>query len=701
MIQGKILDEKRHPVSNASVFIQNSLDGCSSDSLGNFKLITSTKGMVSVTVTEIGFENSIFEISADADTDNLIIYLKPLYYPMNEVTINAGSFAVSDNTKTILKPMDIMTTAGANADIVKAIETLPGTQQTGVYTGLFVRGGDASETSILIDKMVVQNAFFSNLPGVSQSSRFGPFQFKGIAFSSGGYSARYGQALSSVLELNTQDMPEKSRISLGTNMTGIFGSGDKVWKKNSLEVSGGYNNTGVFYGLAKTNIQFYHPPNGYSISLRYTAVPQSGEIFKINVRYSLYDAGLKTPDPFIAQDTTNFDIQNHSLYSNVSFEKSYKNKWMFYSSASYSYNQDNIRWSDTALGSIPSLGRDFRMQARAEIKKYLADNLNILTGLEVQHYAYIQIFDTLNGQFTETLTSGYLESVWEPWRGWTIRTGIRFEYSALVFRATLQPRISVAIKTGEFSQMAAAGGIFYQDPENIYLLAGYRPSFQEAVHYLLNYQWVKEGRTFRIEAYYKNYIHLVRDYDSVYDPNPYRFIKPGTIVNNSGYGYAKGIELFWHDKKTLKGLDYWVSYSYIDTRRLYLNYLQETEPDFVSTQNLSVVGKYFVNAWNVNFSLTWSFASGKPYYNPSGKTFFGDKTPDYQNLAFATGYLTSIKKWFTVIYLGIDNVTNHQNIFGYRYSFDGTRKFPVLPALYRSFILGMNISLSRFEKSEL
>ena len=155
------------------------------------------------------------------------------------------------------------------------------------------------------------------------------------------------------------------------------------------------------------------------------------------------------------------------------------------------------------------------------------------------------------------------------------------------------------------------------------------------------------------------------------------------------------------DQKNFKGLDYWASYSYIDTRRLYLNYLQEVQPDFVSTQNLSLVTKYFVDAWQVNFSLTWSWASGKPYYDPSGKIFFGEKTPDYQNLAFAAGYLTSIRKWFTVVYLGIDNLTNHHNIFGYRYSFDGREKYPVLPALYRSFILGVNFSLSRFEKSEL
>ena len=594
-----------------------------------------------------------------------------------------------------------MTTAGANADIFKAIETLPGTQQTGVTTGLFVRGGDASETSILIDEMVVQNAFFTNLPGVSQSGRFSPFQFKGISFSSGGYSARFGQALSSVLELNSQDFPEKNKISLGTNMYGVFVSGDKVWAKNSLEFAGSYNNSSLFYKLANSNIDFYNPPGGTSLSLRYVSIPHFNELLKVSVRYGSYIAGLKTPDPFIASDTTNFDIKNYLFYSSISFQKEFKSKWSLYTSASYSYNHDEIKWSDSFLGKIPFNNSDYRSQIRSELKKYLLPNMTLMGGLEIQHYGYSQLFDTLTSRYTETLGAVYLESTWSPFPALTLRTGIRIEHSELLNRTAIEPRISLAYKTGEFTQIAAAGGLFYENPQNIYLLYGYRPAFQEAIHYIVNFQWVKEGRTLRIEGYFKDYKNLIREYDSTYDPNPYRFITQGTKVDNSGYGFAKGIEVFWHDKKTVYNLDYWLSYSYIDTKRLYQNYLQEATPEFVSNNNLNIVAKYFVDRWKTNFSATWSYASGKPYYDPSGKSFLGDKTPDYQNLAVAIGYLTHIKKWFTVIYAGVDNVMDHHNIYGYRYSSDGSIKYPVIPALYRSVILGINFSLSQFDKSDL
>ena len=37
-------------------------------------------------------------------------------------------------------------------------------------------------------------------------------------------------------------------------------------------------------------------------------------------------------------------------------------------------------------------------------------------------------------------------------------------------------------------------------------------------------------------------------------------------IDNSGFGDAKGIEFFWRDKKTIKNLDYWISYCYINTK---------------------------------------------------------------------------------------------------------------------------------------
>jgi hypothetical protein len=100
-------------------------------------------------------------------------------------------------------------------------------------------------------------------------------------------------------------------------------------------------------------------------------------------------------------------------------------------------------------------------------------------------------------------------------------------------------------------------------------------------------------------------------------------------------------------------------------------------------------------------SGTFSYASGKPYFNPANSVFLGDRTPDYQNVALQVSHLRSFGKWFAVFYVSVDNVLNKKNIFGYRYSADGQSRYPVEPALYRTIFAGVNISLSKFDKDEL
>ena len=717
-LSGTVIDNKDKPIKGASVYLDNTLDGASTDSLGVFQFTTTEKGNQSIVASEISHETAGLPIVIMGDISGIVLHLKKnAVHDLSAVVITAGSFEASnDKSKTVLKPLDIVTTAGANADVVKALEMLPGTQQTGPDNGLFVRGGDASELSILVDEMVVQNAFFSGPPGVATRSRFGAFNYQGVSFSSGGYSARYGQALSGVLELNTTDLPEKSTVNLGVNMAGLYASGTKKWKNSALEIGGSYNNLTPFYGLATTNFKFYKVPVGGSGNLRYVWKPNKNGILKITANTSYITSGISIPNPYAGivdtginklnpfaglPDTVNFVTKDQYYYTNVSYKQMFKAKYSLYTAASYSLDTTN-----NSFGPIPITEKDQRAQFRIEGKDFFTSRLNLLVGAEVQHYSISKSFDTLNENFSETQLAGYTELEWTPINRIAIKSGLRYEHSKLLNKDDIATRISMAIKTGINSQVSLASGFFYQNPDNLYLLAGLRPNMQEAIHYIVNWQYTKNDRTLRIEAYYKKYQDLVRElHDTLFDPNSYRIITDSTKVNNSGYGYAQGIELFWRDKKSVKNLDYWVSYSYIDTRRLYANYISEATPTYIAAHNLNLVAKYFVDKWQTNFSATYSYASGRPYYNPSNPTFLGDRTPDFNNLALTVAYLHSFGKWFTVFYLSIDNITNQHNVFGYRYTYNNANvvdgRNPIVPALYRSVFFGVNMSLTQFKKDEL
>jgi len=699
LLSGTVSDFKGKPVPGANVYLDNTLDGGTTDSLGHFKFTTSEKGTQTLVASAVGYENGGLPLVINGNLAGLQVKIKAAAKNLDGVTISAGAYeAGADKTKSVLTTLDIITTAGTQADVVRAIQTLPGTQQQGTQTGLFVRGGDASEAAIIVDGLIAQDAFFSGAPGVATRSRFSPFQFKGVSFSSGGYSARYGQALSSVLELNTLDLPDKTTLNLGMNMAGIYASGSKLWKNSAVDATIGYNNLQPFYGLASTNVDYYKVPQGGSASARYAWKPNKDGILKVMVSGTHFSSGVTVPNPDVPDSTFNYGITNTNIYTNISYRQFFSNKWSLFTAASYTDNKDEIN-----AGNIPIVQHDNRSQFRLELKRYLAAKLNLTVGGELQHFSYRkQVTDsgnTYHNDFTETGSAGFAELEWSPKRWIAFRPGVRAEHSQLLHQNDIAPRVSIALRAGTYGQITLSGGSFYQLPDVSYLEYGYRPNMQEAIHYIASYQWIKGDRTLRLEGYYKTYNDLVREQVSTFDPNTYRF-NYGPL-DNSGYGYAQGLELFWRDKKLIKNLDYWISYSYIDTRRLYKNYLAEATPDFISDHNASLIAKYYIPDWTTQINMTYSYASGRPYYNPANSEFLGDRTPDYHNLSFTVNYLTHVKKWFTVVYAGVDNVTNRKNIFGYRYNVDGTQRFPQYPALFRSYFVGVNFSLTEFNKDEL
>ena len=215
-ISGSVVDNKKKPVAGASIAVKDSYDGATADSLGRFRFKTTDKGNQVIIITAIGYKTIELQVELKGGDLQLPVQLKEEVTEMSAVVITAGSFEASDRKRAaaVLSSIDIVTTASANGDVTGALKTLPGAQQVGESEGLFVRGGTATETKTFIDGTLVNNFFFSSVPGIAQRGRFSPFIFKGTVFSTGGYSALYGQALSSALILESIDLPEQSSASL-------------------------------------------------------------------------------------------------------------------------------------------------------------------------------------------------------------------------------------------------------------------------------------------------------------------------------------------------------------------------------------------------------------------------------------------------------------------------------------------------------
>src|SRR5439155_10627441 len=120
-----------------------------------------------------------------------------------------------------------------------------GAQQIGEQEGLFVRGGTSAETKQFIDGTLVNNPYYTSIPDIATRGRFSPFLFKGTVFSTGGYSALYGQALSSALILESIDLPELSSASLSVSPILLGGGFQQLGKNKNWSWGASYSYTNV------------------------------------------------------------------------------------------------------------------------------------------------------------------------------------------------------------------------------------------------------------------------------------------------------------------------------------------------------------------------------------------------------------------------------------------------------------------------
>lgn len=300
-LSGKVTDNKNQPLPGANVYLKDTYDGISTDLDGNFSFITDEEGDGLLLVSYVGFKTFSEEVMLDGKEKIFNIILFEESKELGAVVISAGTFEASDENKAvILRPMDVVTTAGASADIYGALQTLPGTTPIGEAEGLFVRGGSASETRTIIDEMAVQNPFYTSVPDIPSRGRFSPFLFKGTVFSTGGYSAQYGQALSSVLVLKTQDLAPKTQSALSIMALGLGGSHVQRWESSSLAFEGGYYNLGPYFKVQKQRTDWKDAPESGEGSLNYRIKISNTGILKAFTSYSygglsLYQQNLDDP----------------------------------------------------------------------------------------------------------------------------------------------------------------------------------------------------------------------------------------------------------------------------------------------------------------------------------------------------------------------------------------------------------------------
>ncbi|MEO8764753.1 MAG: TonB-dependent receptor [Ginsengibacter sp.] len=718
-ISGKIVDNHNKILRGISISIQNSYDGTTSDSLGTYSFTTAEKGVHLLQASSSGYKSFEQNINIGEAPLNVNISLKEEITELKAVVISAGTFEASDQKRaSALNPIDIVTTASANGDITNAIKTLPGTQQVGESEGLFVRGGTAAETRIYIDGTLVNKFFYSSEPDLATRGRFNPFLFKGTIFSSGGYSALYGQALSSVLLLESIDLPEKTSANFGISYLALNAGIQKLSKnkKSSWGVTYSYTNLALVYNLIKQKFDYFRVPVLHEGDANFRIKTSATGMLKYFGSFSTTNIGFRNQDVDSLNMKNAFGLKNLYMYHNLSWKEKIGHGWKLSAGASYSTNRDDIsnEYQDAddrkqAITNDPLYAnKNFTLvnkgqyaNAKVVFEKRLFNLSAARFGTEYNYSnektTYTQYDGTLYpGTVKENIVAAFAETDVYLTNDIAAKIGGRAEHSEMLDKWNIAPRISVAYKFPDNSQFSLAYGIFYQDPERKYLPAINALHFASAMHYIAQYQVISKDHTFRTELFYKKYNDLIKTGLGNYSTF--------TAINNKGFGDAKGIEFFWRDKKTIKNVDYWISYSYLDTKRDFLNYPFALAPSFATKHTASLVVKKFVTRLKTQFNGSYTFATGRPYYNinydnntNAYKIFDQGHTKSFNDLSLSVNYLPSIgnakARSFTVFVLSLSNVLGFNKVYTYNYSANGKNKVAVTPPSKRFLYLGCFISL--------
>ena len=649
-IKGQIIDEQGMPFSGANVFVIGTYDGTTSDEKGNFSFTTTASGNQKLQISFLSYETIIHEFVVEK-FQSKVFTIKESLNTLNAVEVTAGTFKAGDNSKvTALKAMDIVTTAGSAGNIISALETLPGTQTVGENGRLFVRGGEADETQTYVDGIRVGQPYGASANNVPTRGRFSPFLFSGITFSTGGYSAEFGDALSSVLLLNTIDEPTQNQTDISIMTVGVGLGKTKKWEKSSFTFNTSYINLAPYQLVVPQNLDWNKPYETLAGESVFRYKFKNG-ILKVYgaFDYSTFDLNQKDVN---FDEKIRIDLQNNNFYFNTSYKGYLNDNLQLQTGFSYGYAQNKIGISTDKVAN-----NERTLHTKFKLRNSFSNRFKLSVGTDFFHTNFDENFNVFGYGYQNNSIAFFTEAEVLLSRKVAFTIGLRTSNASIVDEFTVEPRVSFAYKVAENSQFSMAYGNFNQTAKQDYLKFNSNLDYETTSHYILNYMYNKQGRMFRAEAYFKDYKNLVK-----YDGTQANF---DSNYNNEGFGYAKGLDLFWRDSKTIKNLEYWISYSFIDSERDFRNYETQVTPSFVANHNFSLVTKYFVSKWKSQLSTTYSFNSGRPYDNPNGTEFMSEKTKSFNNLSFSWAYLLSQQK---ILFFSVTNVLGTENVFGYQYA---------------------------------
>jgi len=657
IIKGKVFNAKSNePLEFANILIQGTLIGSTSDLDGNFIFTGIDPGFVRLVVSSVGFETAISsEVQVQGNQTSFI-----------DIPVNEAAFAIQEvvvrkniNVKRIESPISVLSigvqeiekSAGANRDVSKVVQALPGVGATDPNRNdLIVRGGGPSENVFYLDgiEIPIINHFATQGASGGAVGVLNPDFIREINFYTGAFPANRTNALSSVMEIRQKDGSKDrvhTKLSVGASDAALTIDGP-LSKKSTFIVSA--RQSYLQFLFKAIGLPFLPTYNDFQLKYKYE-IDKKNEITFLGIG-AIDDLVLnKYDDP--AKPAT--ESQKYLL----SYLPIYK-QWNYTVGAVYKHfndkHIDNWILSRNMLRNNNFKFKDNDEVAAIKTQDYLSDEaenklrferdyrslpikLKVGAGLRYSHYTnetFRNIFGlpmplTYN---TELNLFGYQAFVQasDEYLNDQLKLSIGLNLVANNYNDNmknplnqLSPRISASYAVNERFDINANIGRYAMQPA--YTTMGYKNSNDEFVNrqnlkYIASNQFIA-GIEFRpqdkmkitVEGFYKqyeNYPMSVREGISIASKGGDFGQIGDEEITSTGKGRAYGFEVLYKIMEW-KNLNITSTYTYF--RSEFTDISGEYRPSSWDTRHLfNLIGSYkFAKSWNV--AGRWRFVGGAPY----------------------------------------------------------------------------------------
>lgn len=713
-IHGSVIDnETQNPLPYANIWLEGTTLGTITDTLGNFVISHVPVGNYNICAKMIGYNSTILP-------DVEVISKKTCYVKftmeieiteLDEVTIRQKVFARNStlgmNSINSISSAEIRNTPGV-PDLFRRIQSVAGVgRATDFSPALIVRGSDPEENLTYIEGIQIYSPFhFSNLGGTAMSdgmSIIEPKLVQKVNVSTGGFSSRYGDGLSSVTEIVLSE-PEMRKLggNISFDMGGV-----------SSNLSGSVNDRfswlwggrlGMWEMFMKMQGRDYHPT---------TKDSHLKLIYKPSKKHKLKLYGLYVSDKMwrIKKDDDLEDIHEEK-YRDLNKNTSALGinwQWLYskrgYVSVTPYMNINNWEMTEGTLDEKELFGyannEDF-YGLRGEVLYRLNLRNRILLGTEYRKistkYNQWAPADTLqNGlirppydiSFSKENTykySTFITYFYSPKNWLHFTTGIRQDYFQFTNSSSWSPRIGASMDITKSFKTNAAIGIYRQFPQFYKVfLSPYNESLEssQSVHYIVGFEYlINPDMQIKVEGYFKDLSKL-----------PVQERESDFVYKSIGGGYSRGLE-FTLTQKMTGNLYLLVNYSISESVRKDSSNGNTYPFIYDSPHVLNVMATYRTNKrWEI--SLISRYSSGFPYtpfdidtkFQLDNKWYclYGGKNasrlPDYYRLDVRIDRRFIYKNWNLSLFLEVWNITNNENVMKYEYNSDFTAKESV-PSMF-------------------